>query len=89
MAIPKKTQNFHLPLSADLHMLLRQEAKKTGVPATTLAREALESWLRERQREELCSELNAYIADMAGSQADLDEDLERAGVEFLVNEDND
>lgn len=77
------TSNFHVPLPSDLRELLRQEAERTGRPATALARQALGEWLRERRARRLREEISAYAAACAGTPADLDEDLERAGLGAL------
>lgn len=78
--------NLHVPLSEDLHTLLRDEAARTGIPATTLVREALAAWLKQRRRERLFAEIQAYAAAHAGTEADLDEGLEEAGLEILAEE---
>lgn len=81
-----KLQNFHLPLPSELYARLREEAETAGIPATALAREALEDWLRERRRQSLRAELKAYANAVAGTAADLDEVLERAGAEYLFED---
>lgn len=43
-------KNFHLPLPERLYTLLRAEAERAQLPATTLAREAIDAWLRDRTR---------------------------------------
>jgi predicted transcriptional regulator len=78
--------NFHLPLPPDLHELLHAEAKRSGQPATALAREALQSWLAQRRKERLHEEIAAWAAEHAGGGLDLDRDLERAGLEALEAE---
>ncbi|HEX3129757.1 MAG TPA: hypothetical protein VH394_20650 [Thermoanaerobaculia bacterium] len=75
--------NFHLPLSPDLHDMLKNEAARSGQPATTIAREALRSWLEQRQKQRLHDEIAAWAADHAGTDLDLDKELERAGIEAL------
>lgn len=75
--------NFHLPLSPDLHDMLRDEATRSGQPATTLAREALRSWLLQRQKQRLHEEIAAWAAGHAGTDLDLDKELEQAGIEAL------
>lgn len=79
----RANSNFHLPLPNDLRELLREEAERCGRPATALAREALGEWLRERRAQRLREEIAAYAEACAGSSADLDEDLEEAGLESL------
>lgn len=71
--------NFHLPLPPELHEMLHDEAKHSGQPATALAREALQSWLIQRRRQRLHEEIAAWAAEHAGTDLDLDSDLEKAG----------
>ena len=78
-----RRRNFHLPLDEDLYRRLRSEAARTGRPATELARSAIEAALRERQRFLLHESIAEYAAAVAGTQADLDPVLERAGREHL------
>ncbi len=77
-------RNLHVPLSEPVHERLRAEAARSGRPATTLAREAIEAWIEERQRLAVHEAIAEYAAEMAGGPADLDTDLERAGIEHLV-----
>lgn len=77
------TRNFHLPLPDYLYDELRSVAAREQVPATTVARQALEDWLRQKRRNEIHEELTAYATKHAGTPADLDVDLERAAVEVL------
>lgn len=78
--------NFHLPLPPEIHEMLRQEVERSGQPATALAREALRDWLVQRKRERLHAEIAAFAEAHAGTDLDLDEDLERAGIEAIRNE---
>ena len=77
-------KNFHLPLPEQTYLRLRAEAERTRVPATTLAREAVDDWLRQQARKSRLEAIAAYATEMAGTHIDLDSDLERAGVEHLV-----
>ncbi len=81
----RATRNLHVPLSEPLHERLRAEATRSGRPATTLAREAIEAWIEERQRHAVHDAIAEYAGEMAGSPADLDEDFEKASVEHLVS----
>lgn len=74
-------RNFHLPLPGDLYRTLRDEAAAAKRPATTLARQAIESWLRERRKAAVREAIVAYAAESAGSSADLDPALEAASLE--------
>ena len=77
-------RNLHVPLQEDLYRRLREESKRSMRPATELAREALEAWLRERRKAAIHAEIAAYAAECAGSLADLDPVLEAAGLESLA-----
>jgi len=78
-------KNFHLPLPDQTYLSLRAVAERTGVPATTLAREAVDLWLREQSRKARHEAIAAYAAEMAGTRLDLDADMESAGIEHLLN----
>jgi hypothetical protein len=75
--------NFHLPLPEDLHEMLREEVERSGQPATSLAREALLQWLAQRRKQRLHEEIAAFARSQAGTELDLDEDLEQAGLEAI------
>jgi hypothetical protein len=77
-------RNFHLPLPEQTYTQLRAEAERTQVPATTLAREAIDLWLRHQLRRARHDAIAAYAEEMAGTKLDLDPDLESAGIEHLV-----
>jgi predicted transcriptional regulator len=76
-----QARNFHIPLPQNLYASLREEARKRGRPATSVARQAIEDWLRQRQRMELAESIASYAAKQAGTGADLDSGLEEAGLE--------
>lgn len=77
-------KNFHLPLPELTYSRLRAEAERTQVPATALAREAIDWWLRQQLRKARHEAISAYAAEMAGTNLDLDPVLEAAGTEHLV-----
>lgn len=77
------TYNFHLPLPTDLYEMLREEVQRSGQPATSLAREVLRDWLVQRRRQRLHEELAAFAAAHGGTELDLDEELEQAGLEAI------
>ena len=77
------TQNFHLPLPDSVYRRLRKEADRRRVPATALAREAVEIWLEKAHRETLHAEIAQYAKHQAGTKSDIDEQLEAAAVEML------
>ena len=74
-------KTFHLPLSELTYSQLRAEAERARVPATALAREAIDWWLRQQARKARHDQISAYAAEMAGTDLDLDSDLEAAGIE--------
>jgi len=76
-------RNFHLPLPEVVYRALREQATVLGQPATVLARQAIETWLRERRKTVLREAIAAYASERAGTLADLDPALEAAGVEML------
>jgi hypothetical protein len=80
-------KNFHLPLPEETYTQLRAEAERTQVPATLLAREAIDLWLRHQLRAARHAAISTYAAEMAGSSFDLDTDLESAGIEHLLKTD--
>jgi hypothetical protein len=77
-----RIRNFHLPLPEDIYQELRDEATAMKQPATTLARRAIEDWLRERRKVALREAIAAYATEHAGSDADLDPALEAASLEL-------
>jgi hypothetical protein len=77
-------KNFHLPLPEHTYVQLRAQAERTQVPATTLARQAIDSWLLQQARKARHDAIMTYAAEVAGTDLDLDHDLESAGIEHLV-----
>ena len=75
-------KNFHLPLPEDVYAALREEAAALKRPATVIAREAIEAWLRQRRRAAVRESIAAYAANHAGTTADLDPALEAASLEL-------
>ena len=78
------SHNMHLPLSTDVHTRLKAEAKCSGRPATVLVREAIETWLEERERAALYHAIAHYAQAVAGTSDDLDAEVEKAAVEHLL-----
>lgn len=77
-------KNFHLPLPEQTWSGLRAEAERAQVPATALAREAIDWWLREQAKKARHDQIAAWAAEMAGTDLDLDPNLETAAVELLL-----
>jgi hypothetical protein len=77
-------RNFHLPLPERTYTLLRAEAERAQLPATTLAREAIDAWLKDQTRKARHIAIAEYAAEIAGTELDLDRELESAGIEHLA-----
>lgn len=60
-------KNFHLPLPDDTYEHLRAAAKSSKVPATVIAREAIDFWLRQRLQKAPHDSIAAHAAKMAGT----------------------
>ena len=76
-------RNLHVPLPEALHDRLRDVATRSKRPATSLAREAIEAWVDERERQAVHEAIAIYATEMAATSADLDAGLERAAIEHL------
>ena len=76
---------MHVSLSTDIHTRLKAEAKRSGQPATVLVREAIETWLVEREKTALYHAIAHYAQAVAGTADDLDAEVEKAAVEHLLD----
>jgi len=77
-------KTFHLPLPEETYTHLKAVAARARVPATTLAREAINSWLQQQLWKVRHDAIADYAESAAGTSFDLDSDLESAGIEHLV-----
>ncbi|MCC6591414.1 MAG: hypothetical protein IT168_32310 [Bryobacterales bacterium] len=77
-------RNFHLPLPEHTYSLLKAEAERARIPATTFARQAIDRWLREQARQARHDAIAAFAAEHAGTELDLDRELESAAVEHWL-----
>lgn len=77
-------KNFHLPLPERTYSDLRAISERKNVPATTLAREAIDLWLRDQNKKARHEAIAAYAAEFAGTEHDLDPLLEAAATEYLI-----
>ena len=80
-------ENFYLPLPEGTYDELRAEAERAQLPATTVAGEAISSWLRVRKKAARPQAVIEYAARMAGTRFDLDAILEAAAIEELMRTD--
>ena len=83
---PKK---LNLPLPEGMHSALFAEARRTGVPATRLARAAIEDWLEKQKRDRRRDDVRRFALGHAGGEYDLDPVLESVAAEELRRFDED
>ena len=81
-----RLQSFRLLLPAELFRRLRDEAKAAGLPATVVARHAIEAGLRQGRRAAVHEAIHKYAEAMAGTGDDLDPALEAASLAHLAAE---
>ena len=77
-------RNFHVPLPDEFYRDLREEAERSSRPATALARQAIELWLRRQKKVARHQVVAAFAAEQVGTPFDLDPELEAASVEHLI-----
>lgn len=77
-------KNFHLPLPPHTHAQLRAASERAQIPATVLAREAIDSWLRQEARKARHDAIAFYAAAAAGTEHDLNPAFESASLEHLI-----
>jgi hypothetical protein len=77
-------KNFHLPLPNQVYDELKSEAQRSRMPATSMARLAIQSWLAARKKTARKQAIAAYAAGMAGTAFDLDRALEAATIDLLI-----
>jgi predicted transcriptional regulator len=80
-------RNFHLPLTDEVYDSLRQEAARCNRPATAIARQAIELWLKQRRKTARNEAISAFAAAHSGTALDLDAGFEAASIEHLMNSD--
>jgi predicted transcriptional regulator len=80
----KARRNLHVPLTDDLYARLHAEARRSGEAATQVAREAISTFLSQRERAAIDAEVEAFARRWAGTGVDLDPEIERLGVESLL-----
>jgi hypothetical protein len=76
-------KNFHLPLPDQVYDQLKTEAQRSRIPATSMARHAIQTWLAARRKAARKQAIAAYAAEMAGTEFDLDPQLEAASLDLL------
>jgi hypothetical protein len=76
-------KKLNLPLPESMHEALFAESREAGVPATRLVRSVLEEWLLERRRARRREEVRRFAQGHAGTELDLDPDLDAAATAEL------
>jgi len=61
-------KNFHLPLPDEAYDRLKAAAERSNVPATALAREAIQYWLRQDARRVRHAAIATWAAEEAGTR---------------------
>ena len=79
-------KNFHLPLPDQIYDELKSEAEaeRSRMPATSMARYAIQTWLAARKKAARRQAIAVYAAEMAGTEFDLDRALESATLDLLL-----
>jgi len=77
-------KNFHVPLPDETYRHLRAAAERANLSATSLAREAIDSWLRQQLRKARHDAIASFAAETAGTAFDLDPAFEASGVARLL-----
>jgi hypothetical protein len=80
----ENVKSFHLRLPDDTYAQLRAAAERSNLPATVIAREAIDFWLRQQLRKARHDAIAAYAVEAAGTDLDLAAKLEAAGIEHLM-----
>jgi hypothetical protein len=76
-------KNFHLPLPDHIYDQLKTEAERSRMPATSMARHAIQALLAARKKAARKQAIAAYAAEMGGTEFDLDTELEAAALDVL------
>jgi hypothetical protein len=74
---------IHVPLSKELYLWLKEEAKRSRQPATVIAREALEARRKTQLKKQREADLAAFIEANAGTDWDYDPAVGEASLESL------
>ena len=78
---------LELSLEDDVWNLLHDEAARTGRPTVSLVCDVVTNWARDRHRQRVAQEIAEFAAAYAGSDLDLDRDLETAALQVLGEDD--
>jgi cytidylate kinase len=76
-------KTLELSLPNELHERIRRLAKREAKPAQEILRSAISARLAIRERKQRARAIRVYALRMAGSDQDLDSDLEIATIDCL------
>ena len=77
-------RNFHILLPEEVYVALRARAEPMKRPAMSVAREAIESWLKHCRKAWRHQAISECAKKFAGTEFDLDTQLEAAGAERVA-----
>lgn len=77
------THNFHLPLPTPIYRELQEEAKRSKLTITSIARQAIEQWVKQKQEQNIEASITNYAKEHGGSEFDLDPQLEATSLKHL------
>jgi hypothetical protein len=80
------TTVLELPLDGDVWNLLRDEAARSGRETVSLVGDVVTNWVRDRQRQRVAQEIAEFASAYAGTELDLDRELEAASLQTLGDE---
>lgn len=70
-------------INQETHRLLKELAKSASLPMQTVIQKALIAYRRELERQEVHEQISSFAKAMAGTDWDLDGELEQAGIDEL------
>ena len=76
-------KKLNIPLPEEMHRALFAESRHSGIPATRLVRSILEDWIEQQKRKRRRDDVRKFATTYAGSELDLDPELEDAAAEEL------
>ena len=73
-------RNLHIPVPEELYVRLKDESRRSGRPATEIARNAIGAWISAVRKAAVRRDLAAYVAEMAGTDQDIDPLMQAASL---------
>lgn len=81
-----KSQLITVSLSSRVHTVLSEEAKIRGQDISDFARDLFEDALSKYHRAKVDADMQAFVAEYAGTEWDFDPALAAAGAEVILHE---